>query len=232
MSEIRDQGLLLRRIAYGDSSLVVHLLSEGYGRIALMAKGARRAKSPFRATLAPLHTLTLTWRSGRTGMGTLTDVERGKPLLPEHLMYAGLELSALAAGIFQEGEEHGFRELNEAFGLLAERSETTGLLTAAWGLLGKSGWVGSLDHCWHCGNEAGPLVWSKGYLHCTDCGTGTEISQGLRRGILGHMQSPRVYLAAHDVRTWQVMVQDVLRLHGLRALSENFRQYGVNQQEK
>ncbi|HKJ83447.1 MAG TPA: DNA repair protein RecO [Mariprofundaceae bacterium] len=219
MSEVRDRAMLLRRIAYGESSLVVHMLTAGHGRIALMAKGARRAKSPFRATLAPLHELDVAWRPGRTGMGTLTGAERGEPLLPEHLMYDGLELSALASGIFQEGEPQGFEELRMACRLLAERAGTTGLLAAAWYLLDQGGWVGSLGHCWHCGREAEPLYWSKGYLHCADCDRGAEVSRGACRGILGHMRSPRVYLPEHDVRTWRTMVQDVLRLHGLRILS-------------
>lgn len=233
MSEVRDRGLLLRRIAYGESSLIVHMLSDEHGRIALMAKGARRAKSPFRATLAPLHRLTITWRPGRTGMGTLTGAERGEPLLPEHLMYAGLELSALASGIFQEGERHGFQELCEACHLLADRPEDSGLLAAAWYILEKNGWVGGLDHCWHCGSEVEALLWSQGYLHCADCGAGAKVSRGLQRGILGHMRNPRVYLSANDMRMWQTMVQDVLRLHGLRALSENFRRHdAANRRER
>ncbi|HKI61379.1 MAG TPA: recombination protein O N-terminal domain-containing protein, partial [Mariprofundaceae bacterium] len=51
MAELNDAALLLRRIPYSETSLVCHFLTENHGRIVLMARGARRAKSAFRASL-------------------------------------------------------------------------------------------------------------------------------------------------------------------------------------
>ncbi|HXH64131.1 MAG TPA: DNA repair protein RecO, partial [Mariprofundaceae bacterium] len=119
MGEIRDRALLLRRIPYGDSSLVIHLLTEHHGVLSLMARGARRAKSPLRAALEPLYALSVAWRAGRTGMGTLTDIERHEPLLPPALAGAGLQLVALAAALYREGDPHGFVELHRGLHLLA-----------------------------------------------------------------------------------------------------------------
>jgi len=40
MAEIRDDALLLRRIPYGDTSFIIHVLTREHGRISLMARAA------------------------------------------------------------------------------------------------------------------------------------------------------------------------------------------------
>jgi len=218
MAEIRDQGLLLRRIAFRETSLVIHVLTAGHGRLSLMARGARRSKSPLRAMLEPLTMLQLAWRPARVGMGTLTFAERGRFLVPETHAVAGLDLVSVASSLFKEGAGDGFEELRHAFFMLGERPEESGLLAAVWSLLGKTGWIGTLDHCWCCGQQADALFWSHSQLRCAACGQGISLSLGLIRGILGHMQSPRVLLPAHDAGVWLAMIQDVLRIHGLKRL--------------
>ena len=43
----RDHAVLLRRHPYGESSLVVHVLTREHGRVALLAKGAYRPTSRY-----------------------------------------------------------------------------------------------------------------------------------------------------------------------------------------
>jgi DNA repair protein RecO (recombination protein O) len=50
MSE-RTQGLILRTRPLTETSLIVHWLTPDFGRLATVAKGARRPKSPFRGKL-------------------------------------------------------------------------------------------------------------------------------------------------------------------------------------
>jgi len=109
-----------------------------------MARGARRPKSAFRAELAELHALSISWRSGRTGMGTLTDARRGEMLLPELQMLDALELLAVASRLFPEGDLHGFDEVNQALACMAEQGPATGLEMAVWHLFDKAGWLGNL----------------------------------------------------------------------------------------
>jgi len=218
MAEIRDDALLLRCIPYSETSFIVHILTREQGRVSLMARGARRAKSPFRAALAPLCKLTVSWRPGRTGMGTVADIERKDSLVEDARSLEGLKLNALAAGLFREGEGHGYVELSHALHMLAQRKGDSGLLAGAWDLLQKEGWLGSLDHCWHCAKPANHLAWHHAELRCPDCGKGPEVSRGLRKGILGHMQNPKVYLSAHDLAMWRQMIQDLLCHHGLKPL--------------
>ncbi len=217
MAEIRDTALLLRCIPYGDTSFIIHVLACEHGRISLMARGVRRAKSPFRAALAPLCKLTIAWRPGRTGMGTLVDIERGPALLEEERSLDGLRLNALAAGLFREGGVHGYAELSHALGVLGARNQDSGILAGAWDLLQKEGWVGPLDHCWRCAGAGDVFQWVDAELCCPACGRGAEVSSGLRKGILGYMHRPKVSLPPCDQKMWRRMIQDILRHHGLKS---------------
>ncbi|MBC8245786.1 MAG: DNA repair protein RecO [Verrucomicrobia bacterium] len=71
----RATGLVLRVFPLTETSLVVHWLSPGAGRIGTVAKGARRAKSPFRGKLDLFHLAQLSFRrSRRSDLHTLCEV--------------------------------------------------------------------------------------------------------------------------------------------------------------
>jgi len=218
MSELRDAALLLRRIPYGDTSLILHLFTELHGRIALMAKGARSGKSQLRPELAELHRLLIVWRPARTGMGTLILAERREPLLPEPRHLEGLELLSVAAELHPEGSPSGYEHLSAALPFLAQRREPSALPAALWLLLVQSGWVGRLDHCWSCGRQVGeePMAWSHSELYCRDCGSGSQLPFAQRQRLRRYMVAPDAAPAAGDLRIWRAMLQDVLRQHGVR----------------
>jgi len=218
MAEVRDEALLVRRIAFSETSLVIHILTAGHGRLSLMAKGARRSKSPFRSALEPLTMLQLVWRPARVGMGTLTSAERGRLLVPEGHASCGLDLISVASSLFKEEAGDGFDELRQAFCMFSRRPQDTGLLAAVWLLLRRTGWVGTLDSCWSCGCKTNDLFWSNARLCCASCGHGISLSPGLIRGILGHLKNPGILLPTHDKGAWLMMIQDVLRMHGLNRL--------------
>ncbi len=70
--------IILHRRAYRDTSLILDVLSREHGRLALVARGARRPKARWRGLLEPLRSLRLSW-SGRGEMQTLTAVETDGP---------------------------------------------------------------------------------------------------------------------------------------------------------
>jgi len=225
MAENRDHALLLRRIPYSETSLICHFLTAEYGRISLMARGSRRAKSPLRAALAPLHPLSITWREGRTGMGTLIDAHRGNSLLDERKSLVGLELLSIASGLFQEGDPHGYRDFLQAISLLDKRHESEGICASAWVLLHEAGWIGDLSHCWHCGEDVEahlPMHWKSSQLLCESCGGGRSVSAGLRRGMHGVLQNDHVRLPVGDAMQWRKMIGLVLREHGVK-IPESFQ---------
>ena len=226
MVEICDAALLLRRIPYSDTSLVCHFLTADHGRIAVMARGARRPKSPFRASLEPLYDLQISWRAGRTGMGTLVDVQRGRSLLSPALSLQGLELLAMASRLFQEGDPHGFDETKAALSLLAERGLQQGLPAAAWRLLEAAGLLGDLSHCWQCGRPAEQLMfWQHGRLVCSQCGHGMPVSLGLRKSIAAVMCGGAVRLTAADADSWHAMTGQLLIGHGMK-VTDSFKRNG------
>lgn len=191
-----------------------------------MARGARRAKSPFRAALAPLYKLNISWRPGRTGMGTLVDIDRQERLLDEKRDMDGLELCAVASGLFQEGDPQGYAELLEALSFMQQRSADGMLYVSVWHLLRSSGWVGDFQHCWGCGeevNETSAMSWQACQLVCPACGKGMPVSAGMRKGCAAQLTHSHVRLSRQDLLCWQKMVQDVLGQHGVRALSAPYR---------
>ncbi|RMG91856.1 MAG: DNA repair protein RecO [Zetaproteobacteria bacterium] len=224
MAECRDQGLLLRRIPYGETSLICHLLTANQGRIALMARGARRKNSPFLAALAPIHELHLQWKPGRRGMGTLIECERRASLLPEARFYEGMELCALACDLFREGDPHGYGELRHALLVLAQGGIQQARLAAVWHLLSASGWVGHLASCWMCGrdvNKHETMYWQWGRLICHDCGRGRPVAP-IQRRLLALACEQAVEDADVPLDLWKGMIGDILAAHGLRRRASLF----------
>ncbi|MDX8387963.1 MAG: recombination protein O N-terminal domain-containing protein [Ghiorsea sp.] len=219
MAEQRNHALLLRSIPYSDTSLILHLLTEDFGRIALMARGARRAKSPFRAGLMPQHQLHIRWREPRTGsMGTLVEVQRLAPLLPESKVLAGQELFATASALFPDGVSHGYIELLHACKMLAERPDESGVCAATWSMLETSGWTGDLGHCWHCVEAIDlnlGMYWRQGHLLCSTCANqhGYKLSSGFRKSIAGHMNNTAIKLSRDHITLWEMMIKDVFKTH-------------------
>src|SRR5580765_2218556 len=71
----RTQGLVLRTYPLTETSLIVHWLTSDFGRIATVAKGARRPKSAFRGKLDLFHLCDLlVTRSRRSELHTLKEV--------------------------------------------------------------------------------------------------------------------------------------------------------------
>jgi len=224
MAEQEDRALLLRRIPYSETSLICHLLTERYGRIAVMARGARRPKSAFRATLEPLHELQIGWRPGRSGMGTLTQARRGRALLPAAQMLAGLELTAIVSRLFQEGDPHGYQETQQALALLAARGGGHALLAAVWQLLDAAGWRGDLMHCWQCGDACEQTMhWRGSALLCGGCGQGAAVSVGMRKSAQAILAGEaQLCMHADDADLWRRMIGSLLREHGIR-VTDTFR---------
>lgn len=57
-----EPGYVLHTLAFGETSLLVEALTPGYGRVGMIAKGARAAKSRLRGVLQLGQPLMLSWR--------------------------------------------------------------------------------------------------------------------------------------------------------------------------
>jgi DNA repair protein RecO len=219
MAELRDNALLLRSIPYSDSSLIAHCLTQHHGRISLMVRGARRAKSPFRAGLMPLYQLQMRWQEPRTGtMGTLLEVQRLEPLLSESKMLAGQSLLSTANQLFPDGVGHGYHELSTALNILSKRDETTGLATAIWHLLTDAGLVGDVKHCWHCASAISldtSMYWFKAHSLCEKCSAkqGLHLSAGFRKSLWSLLHQQNVKISRDNLKIWQQMIHEIMGKH-------------------
>lgn len=70
----QQAAFVLHRQAYSNTSLLVDVFTEDYGRFRLIAKGVRNAKSPRKALLQPFVPIIISW-SGKSDLKTLTAIE-------------------------------------------------------------------------------------------------------------------------------------------------------------
>ena len=71
-----EPGFVLHAYPYKETSLIVEAFTRRYGRVGLLARGARRPRSAMRGVLLAFHPLRMTW-SASTELGTLMSVEWG-----------------------------------------------------------------------------------------------------------------------------------------------------------
>ncbi len=85
-------GFVLHSYPYKETSLIIDVFSRDYGRIALVAKGAKRPHSQLRSVLQTFQPLSVGW-SGKSEVRTLVSAEWVGGMLP-------LEKSALLCGFY------------------------------------------------------------------------------------------------------------------------------------
>jgi DNA repair protein RecO (recombination protein O) len=69
-----ESGYVLHTYPYKETSLIVELFTRRFGRVALLARGARRPRSAMRGVLLSFHPLRLSW-SASAELGNLIDAE-------------------------------------------------------------------------------------------------------------------------------------------------------------
>jgi DNA repair protein RecO (recombination protein O) len=106
MNLARTTGLVLRTRPLTDTSLIVQWLTRDFGRVATVAKGARRPKSPFRGQLDLFYLADLSFsRSSRSDLHNLREVrllESHAGLRPE-LIY--LQQASYCAALVEQTAE-------------------------------------------------------------------------------------------------------------------------------
>ena len=71
-----EPGFVLHSYPYKETSLIVEVFSRRFGRLGLLARGARRPRSAMRGVLLAFHPLRLSW-SASAELGTLVSAEWG-----------------------------------------------------------------------------------------------------------------------------------------------------------
>ncbi|HTT12757.1 MAG TPA: DNA repair protein RecO [Burkholderiaceae bacterium] len=117
-------GLVLHAYAWRETSLVVETFTRDHGRMALVARGAKRPTSQFRGLLTPFAPLLLSW-SGRNEIKSLVRAEwcGGMAPLRGEALLAGFYLNELLVRLLARADAHEilFARYVEALATLAER---------------------------------------------------------------------------------------------------------------
>jgi len=71
MNQLNAQGIVLARTDYGEADRILTVLTPGYGKLRLMAKGVRRVKSKLAGGIELFSISDITFIRGRSEIGTL-----------------------------------------------------------------------------------------------------------------------------------------------------------------
>jgi DNA repair protein RecO (recombination protein O) len=124
LRERRDdqRAFVLHTYPYRETSAIVEALSEAYGRVALIARGAKRTRSDLRGALQAFQPLALSW-SGTGELKTLTRAEwrGGLPLVGGSALLCGFYLNELLLKLLPREDAHPrlFQEYESALRRLA-----------------------------------------------------------------------------------------------------------------
>ena len=134
MRDERTQGVILRTRLLTESSLIVHWLSADVGRLATVAKGALRPKSPFRGKLDLFYLADFSFRrSRRSELHTLCEVGLRDTHVALRQNLAFLQQAAYCAALIEQTTEMD-TPLPEIFTMMVEllgqlREDRSGPLT-------------------------------------------------------------------------------------------------------
>ena len=145
-----EPAYILHSRQYRESSLLLEALSREHGRVGLVARGARGAKSRWRNMLQPFRPLLLSWTQ-RGELGTLTGADQvaSPPALVGESLFCGLYANELMVRFLYRSDPHSglfdvYRHLLTQ--LAAEKPAQPLLRVFEKQLLQSAGFGMQLDH--------------------------------------------------------------------------------------
>jgi DNA repair protein RecO (recombination protein O) len=198
---------LLRSHPYGESDRIVTFITEQFGKVSGIAKGAKRSQRRFGGTLEPFVKVRLAFRE--RPRSDLAFIERCEFL--QALSQFGTDLDRFAAGSYileltdrvVMGRETGrevFDLVESALALLESNGANAAVLRAfELHILEAAGYRPELERCRGCGREARAFaavvaVPSRGGVFCTGCRPAAEaghiVSQALLAALVDLQRRP------------------------------------------
>jgi DNA repair protein RecO (recombination protein O) len=196
MGQKWHEGLILHRRPWRETSLWLEVFTLDLGKVALLAKGARRRKQS--GALQPFQPLWLCWR-GKSELGALSAAEVCQPGFPlvGSALYCGLYLNELLCRLLKRYDPHpalygaylktlADLSLGHELEACLRRFEVQLLTEIGYGLIldheVEYGAKIDPDACYRYDPERGPLLDAQGWLH-------GRTLLALRQG---HLESPEV----------------------------------------
>ncbi|OOR99312.1 DNA repair protein RecO [Haemophilus paracuniculus] len=159
-----QRGFVLHRREYSETSLLVDFFTEEQGRITLLAKGARRPRSPLKAVLQPFTPLLLQW-SGRGELKTLTKADPVSIALPMQTLalYSGFYVNEVLARVLEQQTAYPelFQHYLHCLTQLASHGDNVepALRTFEFRVLKALGYGVDFAHCAATGEPVDPQMW-------------------------------------------------------------------------
>ena len=196
------RALLLRRVDYGESDLILGLFTEKLGRVSALARGARRSMKRFGGSLEAMHTLSI--RCDDPAHGDLMMLREARIAVPRTTLASDLDRMQAAGRALswvrrvappRIPEPDVWRVLENLLDRLSTRldprSPSLHLASAGLALLAAFGWGLELSHCVRCGRPcptSAPALLdaAHGGLVCRACGGGRTRLEADVRGRLAH----------------------------------------------
>jgi DNA repair protein RecO (recombination protein O) len=174
--------LVVRSVAYGESDLIVTLLTEVEGKVSAIVRGGRKGTRRVAGALEPMHGISATYEDKGTDLVTLKEahVIRARTGLMSRLEAMEAAGTALrwARHMFPPKTEEpaAFATLNETLDALdAGNDPETELAICGLRLLSDVGWGVEFEQCIVCGakcpeDASAQLDPARGGIICQKCG--------------------------------------------------------------
>jgi DNA repair protein RecO (recombination protein O) len=125
------EAFILHSYAYRETSLLLEVFACAFGRVSMVARGARSPRSPLRGVLLAFQPLALSW-FGKGELRTLARAEwiGGQPLLHGEALLCGFYLNELLLRLLPREDAHDalFSRYREALARLASPGESAAAL--------------------------------------------------------------------------------------------------------
>jgi DNA repair protein RecO (recombination protein O) len=182
VSAEKSLAIVIRMADFSESSRVVTLFTRDFGKIAVVAKGAKRLKGPFEAALDLLTVCEVVFlRKSSSGLDILTEAQLRQRFRPRNgelgNLYGGYYVAELLDALSEEYDAHPVL-YDEACGALERfAGELPLVLTITrfeLSLLREIGQLPLFDACVACGEPIGPsrkftFKVTQGGLICSSC---------------------------------------------------------------
>ncbi len=214
---------------YGESDLVVTLLTDTMGRISALARGARKSVKRFGGVIEPMHTLRIGY-DDRPGAELVmlreAKLERARPFLVtslERMQAAGQALNWVRkAAPPRTPEPEVWAAMETLLDQLADPHDPvqprTRLAASGVRLLSAFGWGIDFERCVSCGKVAAPgqtaaVDAARGGLVCRNCGGARHRVSGAERAALSAAASGGA-LGDQSAPLALELVEQALKAHG------------------
>lgn len=158
-----EPAYVLHSRSFRETSLIVEAFTREHGRVAVVARGAKSARSRWRNILQPFRPLLLSWNQ-KSDLGTLTAADQvaSLPALQGQSLYCGLYLNELLMRLLHRGDPHAevFERYRHVLYELASETQPQPLLRVfEKHLLEAIGYTMLLDREYGNGSDVQPQNW-------------------------------------------------------------------------